>query len=161
MTRISQLLAAGSIIIAVALSGCAGDGDGITTTSVPLTTPSGSPTTKTTAPPGQTVNTIVNVSSSNNELVPLQVGEKAGIQIAENPSTGYVWTLAKTPVGLQLIGQDVLQGQGDTVGAGADAVFYFLATAPGNTSIQLQLMSPAQKVQKTKTVKFIITPKLG
>ena len=80
-----------------------------------------------------------------------QIEVKAGaefvIPVYANPSTGYVWQLAKPidPQFLQLVGTEYLTEDTTLVGAGCEQEWTFKALKPGKTSVSLQYLRPWEK----------------
>lgn len=67
--------------------------------------------------------------------VELAPGETVAVQLQENPTTGYRWTVEET-AGLQLAGDDLASRGG--IGAAATHTFRFRAAAPGSFEVRLR-----------------------
>lgn len=82
---------------------------------------------------------IVVTEAETGQLVALQPGDELVVQLSENPSTGYAWTLEPgvtsglTPEGAKFRASDAVAGGGGV------REFRFLATEPGVTDLRLKL----------------------
>jgi inhibitor of cysteine peptidase len=71
--------------------------------------------------------------------VELSQGATAEIELEENPTTGYRWTLEESlPAGIGVVGDEYTPG-GSAVGAGGLRRFSLRADAPGGGVVSLKL----------------------
>jgi inhibitor of cysteine peptidase len=69
----------------------------------------------------------------------LGVGDRLTVELAENPTTGYLWTVDKIAAGLEFEGTELIPaGQGRT-GAGGMRRLFFRAAAEGAGRLALKL----------------------
>ncbi len=65
-------------------------------------------------------------------------GQRVLIQLPENPTTGYQWSIeAFDPQVLAATGADFTASSGGLLGAGGQRTFVFTALAPGRTAVRL------------------------
>ncbi len=81
-------------------------------------------------------------ANDNGRTLTLRVNDTLRVELAENPTTGFVWSAAATdPVVMALAG-DTFQAAGSGIGAGGHRVFHFKAQGRGNASITFILARP-------------------
>jgi predicted secreted protein len=74
--------------------------------------------------------------------VAVRVGDRVVLRPADNPSTGYTWTLDDLPEGVQLIDDGYEQPGGVLPGAASTRRFEFTAAAPGHHRLRLVRARP-------------------
>jgi inhibitor of cysteine peptidase len=83
---------------------------------------------------------IVLTEADDGRTITIREGATLLIRLAANPTTGYRWTLARTPSRLTLAGDDALfepASEPPRLGAGGHQLFRFTATAPGRETLEL------------------------
>jgi predicted secreted protein len=82
---------------------------------------------------------------SDQERYEARVGESVFVRLAENASTGYVWSLVSLGDGLELVDDRVQpaplasSAAGPAPGASNERVFHLRPSAPGTWSVELRL----------------------
>ena len=76
--------------------------------------------------------------SFDNKSVTLPVGDTIELSLAENPTTGYRWTLARAGSPICELKGDEFVSPGQKPGEGGTHNFTFAVRATGETSIALQ-----------------------
>lgn len=80
--------------------------------------------------------------SDNGKTLTLSVGDLFSIELEENPTTGYLWTIYEIDEAVvRSLGSRFLSshsGLPSKVGAGGIVILDFLANLPGTTSIRLK-----------------------
>ena len=76
--------------------------------------------------------------------IQVAVGEEFALELAGNPTTGYMWQINADSRHLELLGQKFEAG-GAGVGAGGREVFHFRALAAGDTEIACEYRRPWDK----------------
>ena len=75
---------------------------------------------------------------NNNQIVELQVGQKADLVLDENPTTGYRWEIASMDKAvLKQAEEPEFKPDSEAIGAGGEKTFHFKAVAPGRTTLKL------------------------
>jgi inhibitor of cysteine peptidase len=83
---------------------------------------------------------VMLTATDNGKTVPVHTGDQVTIQLAENPSTGYLWAIDKTDNAvLSLQDSDYTPTPGGALGSGGTRVFTFVAKKPGTAHLQLKL----------------------
>jgi inhibitor of cysteine peptidase len=78
------------------------------------------------------------------ETIHIEAGESFAIELAGNPTTGYMWQPDVDSQHLELLGQKFEPGR-DGVGAGGKEIFRFRALAAGVTEIAFAYRRPWDK----------------
>jgi inhibitor of cysteine peptidase len=74
----------------------------------------------------------------NGTIVEVAVGEEFSVQLAGNPTTGYMWSLAELDSNyLQQQGEADYERDNDLIGAGGVYTFHFKALQVGQTTLTL------------------------
>ena len=76
--------------------------------------------------------------------IQVAVGEQFGLELAGNPTTGYMWQINADSRHLELLSQKFEAG-GEGVGAGGREVFHFRALAAGDIEIACEYRRPWDK----------------
>ncbi|MFN7148583.1 MAG: protease inhibitor I42 family protein [Microthrixaceae bacterium] len=132
MRRIIFILAT---VSTVALFGCSSDSSGDSTTS---TTADDSSTTTTAASSDE--GPVVTEPGP----VSLEVGGRATLELAANPTTGYQWELAAEPDSsiVTIVSDTYVAPDSSAVGAGGTQRMVVEGVAPGTASIELRYVRP-------------------
>jgi predicted secreted protein len=78
------------------------------------------------------------------ETIRVEAGGSFAIELAGNPTTGYMWQPDIDSQHLELLGQE-FEPSGEGVGAGGKEVFRFCALAAGDTEIAFAYRRPWDK----------------
>ena len=76
--------------------------------------------------------------------VAVRVGDRVVLRLADNPSTGYTWTLEDLPEGVQLIDDGYERPDGALPGAASTRRFEFSVAAPGRHRLRLVRARPGR-----------------
>ena len=90
--------------------------------------------------------------------IKVKSGHTFSIKLKANPTTGYLWQLAK-PLDnnyVELVSSDYIPPRTKLVGAGNIEVWTFKAIKTGKTEIILQYLRPWEKVSSVEEKKFMI-----
>jgi len=83
---------------------------------------------------------IVLSDAAHGRAVPAQVGDTIVVELAENPTTGFRWTVTAIDTrALQAAGDEFRRDPRAGVGGGGLRVFRFTARKRGTTSLELKL----------------------
>lgn len=126
-SRIMVLVLAGLLVAALAVAGCGGK--------------------KETTTPGTTPEEVGNVTG---ESITTRAAEDFQVSLAENPSTGYSWSVTTAPDKAIVVqkGESLFvpaPGSSGMVGAGGTEIWTFTAEAPGSTTIVFENRAPGAK----------------
>lgn len=89
-----------------------------------------------------TPGTLVIFDQSNDgETYTVPAGAEIRLRLPENPTTGYLWTLA-TPDGITVTGDDFTAPETDLVGAAGIRTWEMIAGIPGTFTIEGAYMRP-------------------
>ncbi len=94
----------------------------------------------------------------------LTVGDKLGIQLPGNPTTGFLWTTVAVPSLLQQQGEFVYRADSLLVGAGGITSFSFSVTEAGDGALELAYRRPWEKgksAQATCRIRLIVQESCG
>jgi inhibitor of cysteine peptidase len=78
------------------------------------------------------------------DTICVEAGESFAIELAGNPTTGYMWQPDVDSQHLELLGQEFEPGGGG-IGAGGKEIFRFRALAAGDTEIAFSYQRPWDK----------------
>ena len=78
-------------------------------------------------------------------IIRVEAGDSFAIELAGNPTTGYMWQPDVDSQHLELLGQKFEPG-GEGVGAGGTEVFHLRALATGDTEIAFEYRRPWDRV---------------
>jgi inhibitor of cysteine peptidase len=148
MRRIIFILAT---VSTVALLGCSSDSSSDSTTST-TAADSSSTTTEASSNDGPVVTEPGPVS--------IEVGGRATLELAANPTTGYQWELAAEPdTSIVTIVSDTYVAPDSTaMGAGGTQRMVVEGVAPGTASIELRYVRPWESdVEPAETASFQVT----
>jgi inhibitor of cysteine peptidase len=89
---------------------------------------------------GSQMGKLTLTEADKGKTVQVHTGDQITIQLAENPSTGYLWAIDKTDnTVLALQHSDYTPTPGGALGSGGTRVFTFIAKNPGTVHLQLKL----------------------
>ena len=78
--------------------------------------------------------------ADQSKTIEVAKGDSVTIQLPENPATGYRWSLDQhDPTALEPGQKPSFQLSSPAVGGGGDRTFTFVARAPGQSSVELNL----------------------
>lgn len=77
-------------------------------------------------------------------VIQVAAGDRFGLELAGNPTTGYTWQVHADRQYLDLLGQE-FEPVGMGVGAGGNEVFLFHAIAAGETEVSCEYRRPWDK----------------
>ena len=87
----------------------------------------------------------------NEKTISVQKGDSVTLQLSENPTTGYRWSLDQhDPSILEPVGGSTFSSSSTASGAGGRKDFVFAARAKGNTDIALTLRRAWEKQNPAK-----------
>ncbi|MBS0507094.1 MAG: protease inhibitor I42 family protein [Proteobacteria bacterium] len=69
----------------------------------------------------------------------VSVGVPFDVPLNSTPTTGYLWELPSSPVGVELLGSDFKQGPAAAMGDGGTQVFHLRANTSGSYKLNFQL----------------------
>lgn len=95
----------------------------------------------------------------NGKRIEVSVGTQIRLDLPENPTTGYQWTLHEVGDVLTLKSDQFVVGPASAIGGGGVRQFSFEAALPGNATICLKNMRPwegEEAAVKTFTVNLIV-----
>jgi len=82
-------------------------------------------------------------AADDGRAVELAVGQRLGVSLEGNPSTGYAWAVDELdPSVLEQVGEFAFEADSDAVGAGGILTGTFAAVAPGQTALKLVYARP-------------------
>lgn len=81
----------------------------------------------------------------------LTVGDKLGIRLPGNPTTGFLWTTVAVPSLLQQQGESVYRTDSQLAGAGGITTFSFSVTEAGDGALELAYRRPWEKGMSAQT----------
>ncbi len=88
--------------------------------------------------------------------IQVTAGEEFALELAGNPTTGYMWQITADSRHLELLGQKFEAG-GEGVGAGGREVFHFRALADGETELACEYRRPWDKESRaTRRFRVVI-----
>jgi inhibitor of cysteine peptidase len=93
------------------------------------------------------------------EVIKVKVNEEFTVTLESNPTTGYVWQIAR-PIDnkvIKLIGSKFIPAQTKLIGAGGQEAWTFKALKPGKAGIYFKYVRPWEKDDSSaKKRKFVI-----
>lgn len=104
------------------------------------------------------MNSRLITQSDHDKSIKIQKGDSVTIQLPENPTTGYRWSLDwHDPSALEPTQGPSFESAGPAVGAGGSRTFTFVARNPGESDLALNLRRPwddKDSAQKSFRVKI-------
>lgn len=83
-------------------------------------------------------NIFIAYEADSGRAVTMRVGDELQITLAENPTTGYVWSVVTNDESALIpAGEPSYEAESDRIGAGGRRTFTFRAAAPGASALQL------------------------
>ena len=99
--------------------------------------------------------------ADNGGKVSLKVGQQVSLQLAGNPTTGYIWNVQPLDDKvLKQVGESSFKAESDLAGAPGVETFVFEAVAPGTATLSLAYARPWEtdvKPDKTYSVEVTVT----
>jgi inhibitor of cysteine peptidase len=111
---------------------------------------------------GLTLVWLASAQAGEPKPIAATVGKEFKVTLPGNPTTGYLWVLAKAPDEklAQLLRSDYKRLDSKLVGSGGDTVWTFRALAEGKTQMELNYIRPWEKGEKpAQTTNFVVVIK--
>jgi len=90
---------------------------------------------------------VTDVDRSSTVSVPLS--EEVVLELEENPTTGYRWTIETTGDAVKELASTYTPSPAAGIGGGGRRIVRFLATRPGTTSIRAALRRPWEQPDRS------------
>jgi inhibitor of cysteine peptidase len=100
---------------------------------------------------------MTEIDAGDQEAVTAHVGDTVVVRLAENPSTGFTWTIAITGAGVVVADYSPAGGSDPRPGAPGQRTFVLNATTAGDADVVLTLARPWEAGAASQTRRLRVT----